>query len=145
MSLTFENWPRRLQPGRPSTPPHGMLPPTWTLVSKMDLDIPHAWFVTKAFTVEEFAELFGISVSQVLAHVGDGTLRAVDVGRGPQRRDLRITDEAVEDFVRKKTVSPGRASKPAITPLMKRKVKAGPGVAEGYIARRAARATKENP
>jgi hypothetical protein len=38
----------------------------------------------------------------VQAHIADGTLAAINVGRGPERRDLRVLDEALDDFARRR-------------------------------------------
>lgn len=55
----------------------------------------------KAFTLREVAERLGISLRQVQAHVADGRLVTVNVGRGLERKDLRVLDDDLEDFVRR--------------------------------------------
>jgi len=56
----------------------------------------------RVFALADVAERLGISLRQVQAHVADGTLAAINVGRGPVRRDLRVTDEALDDFARRR-------------------------------------------
>lgn len=108
----------------------------------MDLDAPYAFFVTRAFNVPEIAETLGISVNQVLGHIQDGTLAAINVGRGATRRDLRVTDTGLENFVRAREVSPN-PNKP-----LPRKMRLPTALQEsslapdGYAARRAARRAK---
>ena len=63
-----------------------------------------AYYFDRAFTLAEVSERLGISLRQVQAHVDDGNLLAVNVGRGRDRRDLRVLDEDLEGFVlRRKT------------------------------------------
>ncbi|MFD0935534.1 helix-turn-helix domain-containing protein [Methylobacterium sp. WL69] len=62
--------------------------------------------IGKAFKLPEVAETLGISLRQVQGHVTDGTLVAVNVGRGIVRRDLRVMEEAIEDFARSRKVAP---------------------------------------
>lgn len=54
----------------------------------------------RAFTLAEVAERLGISLRQVQAHVADGHLAAVNVGRGAERKDLRVLDDDLDAFVR---------------------------------------------
>lgn len=75
--------------------------------------MPAAWFdaeavfeIGKAFRLPEAAEALGISLRQVQGHIADGTLAAVDVGRGAMRRDLRVMEEAIEEFARLRKVAP---------------------------------------
>lgn len=56
----------------------------------------------RAFTLDEIAEKLGISPRQVQAHIDDGSLVAVNVGRGKERKNLRVLDEDLEGFVRRR-------------------------------------------
>lgn len=56
----------------------------------------------RAFTLAEVAEKLGISLRQVQAHIDDRNLIAVNVGRGTERRDLRVLDEDLEGFMRRR-------------------------------------------
>lgn len=76
-------------PGREREPMPGGMPP-WALDLAFD----------RAFTLPEVAERLGISLRQVQAHVADGHLAAVNVGRGAERKDLRVLDDDLEAFVR---------------------------------------------
>ncbi|TNC09183.1 helix-turn-helix domain-containing protein [Methylobacterium terricola] len=84
--------------------------------------------VERAFTLPEVADRLGISLRQVELHVADGSLAAIDVGRGAVRRDLRVTDVDLDAFVEARRID---ARAPVGAPF-----KAKP---DGYIARRAAR------
>lgn len=55
----------------------------------------------QAFTLDEVAERLGVSLRQVQALVADGRLKAFDVGLGIDRRSPRVTDDDLEDFVRR--------------------------------------------
>lgn len=65
-------------------------------------DLPEAFDLAfdRAFTLAEVAERLGISLRQVQAHVADGRLAAVNVGRGAERKDLRVLDDDLDAFVR---------------------------------------------
>lgn len=56
----------------------------------------------RAFTLAEVADKLGISLRQVQAHIDDRNLIAVNVGRGAERRDLRVLDEDLEGFIRRR-------------------------------------------
>lgn len=95
----------------------------------------------RAFTLAEVAKKIGISLRQVQAHVDDGNLVAVNVGRGGERRDLRVLDEDLEGFMRRRktgvvTEAPPqtvrRRKEPAATP------------AGSFLERRAARLREGN-
>ena len=51
-----------------------------------------------AKSLAEIADMLGISIRQVQNHVDDGSLVAVDLGRGSARRDLRILDADLQGF-----------------------------------------------
>ncbi|GJE19492.1 helix-turn-helix domain-containing protein [Methylobacterium marchantiae] len=90
----------------------------------------------RVFTIAEVSEKLGLCVRQVKAHIDDGNLIAVDVGRGKERRDLRILDEDLEGFVRRRktgAVPTLRAARDPITPPPL------PSAPKGYAARREAR------
>src|SRR5690349_17854266 len=70
-----------------------------------DLTTPYAFFFGQAFTIAEVAEKLGISPRQVLNHITDGTLVAINVGRGATRKDVRVTDEALDAFVEDRAVA----------------------------------------
>jgi excisionase family DNA binding protein len=104
-----------------------------------DLNTPYVFFFGQAFTVAEVAEKLGISPTQVLNHIADGTLGAINVGRGATRRDLRVTDEALDAFAEARTVAAAQAKVTAKLSRPKNK----PAIAGGYAERRAARKQKE--
>ncbi len=64
----------------------------------------------RAFTLQEAADRLGISLRQAEMHVADGSLTAVNVGRGSLRRDLRILDEDLDRFVAARKVAPVRVA-----------------------------------
>ena len=71
----------------------------------MTMGTAHLTFAfEKVFSVAEAARKLGISVSQTYHHIQDGTLTAVNLGRGKVRRDLRVTDEDLDAFVRARRV-----------------------------------------
>ncbi|MGN8094159.1 helix-turn-helix domain-containing protein [Methylobacterium sp. 22177] len=89
----------------------------------------------RVFTIAEVSEKLGLSPRQVKAHIDDGNLIAVDVGRGKERRDLRILDEDLEGFVRRRktgAVPTLAVREPATPPPL-------PSAPVGYAARREAR------
>ncbi|KQP51106.1 hypothetical protein ASF41_13025 [Methylobacterium sp. Leaf111] len=55
-----------------------------------------------AYRLPDVAEKLGISLRQVQAHIDDGSLVAVNVGRGDERRDLRVLDDDLDGFVRRR-------------------------------------------
>ena len=96
------------------------------------------------FTLRQIAEALGISHRQVQAHVDDGSLVAVNVGRGGERRDLRVLERDLEGFVARRRIGVART---APVPVRRRKSKINNTVeVDGYAARWAARiAMEENP
>ncbi|POR42371.1 helix-turn-helix domain-containing protein [Methylobacterium sp. V23] len=90
----------------------------------------------RAFTLAEVSERLGISLRQVQAHIDDGNLVAVNVGRGRDRRDLRILDEDLEGFARRRKTGVSTAA--FVPPKAAPHRKADPEPV-GYAARRAAR------
>lgn len=56
----------------------------------------------RVYTVAEVAKKLVLSADQVMKHINDHSLVAVNVGRGSERRDLRILDEDLEGFVRRR-------------------------------------------
>ncbi|UIY44213.1 hypothetical protein [Methylobacterium radiotolerans] len=97
-------------------------------------DIDHRF--ERAFTLAEVSERLGISIRQVQAHVDDGNLVAVNVGRGRDRRDLRVLDEDLEGFARRRRTGLGSAAFVPPKAAPHRKPDPEP---QGYAARRAAR------
>ncbi|WP_201834930.1 helix-turn-helix domain-containing protein [Microvirga zambiensis] len=92
----------------------------------------------RAYTVPEVAEKLAISPRQVQAHIDDGSLPAVNVGRGSDRHDLRILDDDLEAFVRRRKLvpphAPGQRMRGTPRPT------AGPAPdGDSYAAQRAAR------
>lgn len=71
-----------------------------------------AFHFGQAFTLQEAADRLGISLRQAEMHVADGSLGAINVGRGRQRRDLRILDDELERFVSSRRVAPCRLPAP---------------------------------
>jgi hypothetical protein len=105
----------------------------------MDAETEFVFFFTRAFTIPEVADKLGISASQVIAHIEDGTLHAVNVGRGSVRRDLRVTDDDLDSFVNRRRVGPAPPAITAGRPGLKPPVPVAGGYAERRAARRAAR------
>ncbi len=56
----------------------------------------------RVYTVAEVAKKLSLSSDQVMKHINDHNLIAVNVGRGSERRILRILDEDLEGFVRRR-------------------------------------------
>jgi len=70
-----------------------------------------------ALTLQDIAERLNISLRQVQAHVDDGSLVAVNVGRGTVRRDLRVLENDLEGFLlRRRTALPRIATFPEARP-----------------------------
>lgn len=90
----------------------------------------------RAFTLAEVSEKLGISLRQVQAHIDDGNLVAVNVGRGRDRRDLRILDEDLEGFARRRRI--GVRPDDFVPPAAAANRKPAP-VPDTYAGRRAAR------
>ena len=61
-----------------------------------------AMLMASALTLRDVAEQLGISFRQAQAHVDDGSLIAVNVGRGSTRRDLRVLPEDLEGFLKRR-------------------------------------------
>ncbi|MCJ2014201.1 helix-turn-helix domain-containing protein [Methylobacterium sp. J-076] len=60
----------------------------------------------RVFTLREAADRLGMCLRQVRGHVAAGRLRAFDVGDGVERRALRVTDDDLEEFVRRRMLAP---------------------------------------
>ena len=90
----------------------------------------------RAFTLAEVSERLGISPRQVQGHSDDGNLVAVNVGRGRDRRDLRVLDEDLEGFARRRKTGVPSAGFVPPKAAPHRKEEPEP---EGYAVRRAAR------
>lgn len=89
-----------------------------------------------ALTLNDVAERLGVSLRHVQAHVDDGNLVAVNVGRGTTRRDLRVLEEDLEGFLlRRRTTLPRIAPFPEARPQRPPVLPAKPD----YAQRRAAR------
>lgn len=58
-----------------------------------------ALLMEKALTLRDVADALGLSLKQVQAHVDDGSLVAVNVGRGDVRRDLRVLPDDLAGFL----------------------------------------------
>lgn len=91
-----------------------------------------------AFTLKEVAEKLNISSRQVQAHIDDGSLVAVNVGRGDERRDLRVLEGDLAGFVlRRKTsaVTAAAFGRPRAATRAIPMSSANPGYAERRAAR----------
>lgn len=66
--------------------------------------------MASALGLKDVAARLGISLRQVQAHVDDGSLIAVNVGRGDVRRDLRVLEEDLEGFLKRRRTSAARAA-----------------------------------
>ncbi|MCJ2009580.1 helix-turn-helix domain-containing protein [Methylobacterium sp. J-092] len=64
--------------------------------------------IGRVYTLAEVAETLGLSLRQVEHLVSDGALQAFNVGRGRQRRDLRVLEEGLQAFVDGRRVEPVR-------------------------------------
>jgi len=69
-----------------------------------------AMLMASALTLRDVAERLGISFRQVQAHVDDGSLIAVNVGRGSTRRDLRVLPEDLEGFLKRRRTAVERVA-----------------------------------
>ncbi|KTS53130.1 hypothetical protein NS230_07810 [Methylobacterium indicum] len=93
-------------------------------------------------TLHDVAERLAISFRQVQAHVDDGSLIAVNVGRGGQRRDLRVLEEDLEGFLKRRRTSVERvATFPAARPERPSALPAKPDYAQRRAARLAGKKT----
>lgn len=63
-----------------------------------------------AKSLAEVADMLGLSIRQVQNHVDDGSLVAVDLGRGSIRRDLRILDADLQGFLVRRRTSAAKAA-----------------------------------
>ena len=57
-------------------------------------------------TISSIAEKLSVSERTVRRLIRSGKLSAINVGLGSQRQDLRITESALEDFIRGSAVIP---------------------------------------
>ena len=57
-------------------------------------------------TISNIAEKLSVSERTVRRLIRSGKLSAINVGLGSQRQDLRITESALEDFIRGSAVIP---------------------------------------
>lgn len=88
----------------------------------------------KAYTLAQVAEKLSLDVRQIQKHIDRGHLVAVDVGCGTERRNLRILDEDLEGFARRR--------KTGAVPAVDRapRARSQPSAVEStFAARRAAR------
>lgn len=91
----------------------------------------------RAFTLTEVAERTKMSPRQVQAHIDDGSLVAVNVGRGDVRQRLRVLDEDLEGFMRRRRTGAVPQISTAKVPRHRKEVEAPAG--SGFLERRAAR------
>lgn len=96
----------------------------------------------KVYSLKEVAEMFGISLRQVQAHVDDGSLVAVNVGRGDERRDLRVLEGDLDGFVRRRKTAAVTAA-PFARPKTATRAVPMSGPNPGYAERRAARLARK--
>lgn len=99
----------------------------------MDEDL-YVFLIRKALTLKEAADELGVSPNQLVGLVADGTLVAINVGRGSERRSLRIPARSIEDFVEERTVRPDATPQPRR--LLRRVVKQHRIAEDGFVARR---------
>ncbi len=91
-----------------------------------------------AMRIAEVAEKLGLSVRQVQNHVDDGSLVAVNLGRGSVRKDLRILDADLEGFlVRRRTSAAKVATFEDGRDTRPKPLSAQPSFAERRAARKA--------
>ncbi|MCJ2130981.1 helix-turn-helix domain-containing protein [Methylobacterium sp. E-045] len=60
----------------------------------------------KAMTIQEVAKLLACSEKQIENFIADGEITVFNIGRGKIRQSLRVTDEAVASFIRRRMVKP---------------------------------------
>ena len=61
--------------------------------------------VGTAYRLSEVMERIGVSRRQVQALIDDGSLVAVNVGRGHERRDLRVLEDDLAGFLRRRSTA----------------------------------------
>lgn len=91
----------------------------------------------RAFTLAEVAERTKMSPRQVQAHIDDGSLVAVNVGRGDVRQRLRVLDEDLEGFMRRRRT--GAVPDIPTAKGARRRKEAEAPKESGFLERRAAR------
>lgn len=127
------------------------------IMGTMDrLDGVYFFHFDQAYTVEDVANRLGVSESHVRKLVASGSLVAINVGLGGQRRDLRVRDKDLEAFAEGRKVD-GQAAAPAVAPAAAASRRPGPkprgtgdrppaslhpATRKGYEARRAERLAK---
>ncbi|GJD77383.1 helix-turn-helix domain-containing protein [Methylobacterium gregans] len=95
-----------------------------------------------ALTLQEVAERLGISLRHVQGHVDDGSLVAIDVGRGGDRRSLRVLTDDLEGFVKRRRTAVAKAAPfPNALAGRPKPLPANPD----YAQRRAARLARRKP
>lgn len=73
-------------------------------------DADLAEMLQAARSLGEVAEMLGLSVRQVQHHVDDGSLVAVNLGRGSVRKDLRVLDADLQGFLARRRTSAAKAA-----------------------------------
>lgn len=101
-------------------------------------DAAFAEMLQAAKKIGDVADMLGLSTRQVQAHIDDGSLVAVNVGRGGVRRDLRVLDADLEGFlIRRRTATPPVPSLPSGRPQRPEPLPANPTFAQRRASRRA--------
>ncbi|MEN3230228.1 helix-turn-helix domain-containing protein [Methylorubrum rhodesianum] len=73
-------------------------------------DADLAEMLQAALSLGEVAEMLGLSVRQVQHHVDDGSLVAVNLGRGSVRKDLRVLDADLQGFLARRRTSAAKVA-----------------------------------
>lgn len=91
-----------------------------------------------AHSLGDLAEMLGLSIRQIQNHVDDGSLVAVNLGRGNVRKDLRVLDADLQGFlVRRRTSAPKARSFETPEPSRPKPLSARPKFSEIRAARKA--------
>lgn len=101
-----------------------------------------ALILQAAMTLQDVADHCGMSLRQVQGHVDDGTLVAIDIGRGIDRRSLRVLADDLEGFLkRRRTAVTKAAAFPNALPKRAKQLPPDPTYAQRRASRLAHRKT----
>ncbi|WP_168566922.1 helix-turn-helix domain-containing protein [Crateriforma spongiae] len=73
------------------------------------------------YTVQEVADILRIHKESARSLIARGEIEGMAIGRGKQRRKWRVSEAALEDFIRRRTEQSQPGPKPQRTPAVKPK------------------------